>query len=244
MEIRTTVILAAILATVTGLAAVRVDILNILDPFGGVLLCGGLVGANWALGSDKKLNARARSLIRSDIWRARLHYLVHGIIIGACVLLAVWASSESIVDPEDERNKIVRVSRIEPWGGKGNYAILVEFAVTKIPTEGAIVQIALDRKPLMHDVRKGAPKRKDMQRTLANMSYEQNLPDLVQGTYVLNNPMSNHDVTPNTSIYHYFEADRPIEPVDILFFAVANNAEKIPSESISIGHAYRGWSRS
>jgi hypothetical protein len=167
----------------------------------------------------------------------------------ALYVFSDWQPDNPTLDPDNANNKYVRVTRIEPISGinpvevQGTHAVLIEFGVNEKRTEGLVCEILLNRDFLKSVVWEGAPGRTDKQRSFGMTEYT-DVPAMLVGDRVVRSPLISHNATPHTSIYHYFESDGSIEPLDILFFALPDNARRIHSESVPIGRAYSGWTPS
>jgi len=204
-----------------------------MDPVNVILMGGGLlwlwvtaVREDWAYA---RLNWVARN--------ALLRLAVGGLIVFVTAWIARGAYTPPLTDPEAAENKYIRVNRISPPDGKSKYAILVEFGVTELPSEGLAVTI----RPYAGDHDEdwyGVPGKTHKQANDVEMLYD--------GKLSAENPVLrlNHatlQLTPRKSYYLCIMSNRETaEPNDILYFAVELNerATLSPKKEI-LGHQYR-----
>lgn len=227
------------------IASIRQDLLRQYDPAGAVLLCISLCAINWAIWRDQQLEPHIADLLQTEYLRAAAEFGIYGAIVGACFMSGVM-SIRGLKDPDDRRNKIVRVYRIDPpWEGKdfkgGKYAVLVEFAVSKINTDGLAVEVSLSSPYLKNlpVVMRGPARFTHRPKRVGMQSDGLNVPEFLVGDYVFRKCIGNHSATPSMSLYYYFEANEKIEPLEILYFANQANALKVESAALKIGKAYK-----
>lgn len=143
-----------------------------------------------------------------------------------------------LIDPEATENKYVHVTpRVSPPDGKSKYAMLIEFGVNKVPSEGIAVAVRVNTDYWTDWY--GEPGRTDGQlendaemRRDGKYSAENTVIRLSNGTLQL---------TPRKSYYLCITSSRELrDPNDILYFAVElNERTTLSPQKELLGHQYQ-----
>ncbi len=144
-----------------------------------------------------------------------------------------------IKDAEDQRNKYVCVSHITPsWWDRGSHAVLIEFGVVKLPSDGFAVEIQMDGEFVKNDMYLDAPR---MARPKAELLVVIAGPAkrFLVGKNTFQVSCRNEDITPKKSFYVYLESNGFIEP-DLMLFYTAPSVAIGPSDAaLRAGLSYR-----
>lgn len=215
----------------------EMSILGLQSELIGVILLGlaSLCGACFVL--------EFFSLKKRVVWQCSSAFVV----VAATSSVATIVYQEPIKNPEDARNKFIRVTRIsEPWEGKDEFGILIEFRVREIPTSGHIAEVKFNASNFAHhQVMVGDPNVTTNLLPVVTRPGDrnENVPQLMGGENVLRESLYSCNSTRSQSIYWYIESHDEIWPEDILFFALPSSANKLRSEALQIGRSYGGWKR-
>jgi hypothetical protein len=145
------------------------------------------------------------------------------------------AHKPAVVDPEATENKYVRIMRVPSQNASFEYAILVEFGVMKVNSEGFVVGVcpAVEQFDLWY----GLPGRTDRQTDFVVFSHEK---DAQSNTLWVRMPEFN--ISPRRSYYLCLlsHTEQDIKPEGIMYFAVAANEKALVwSQRDKIGHQYQ-----
>jgi len=158
-------------------------------------------------------------------------------IVAAVTLVTGWFArgvyKPTLGDPEARENKYIRVMPIPSPSEGFRHAILIEFGVRQVNSEGFVVGIQPPGDKFRHWF--GVPGRMDVQREFTPYGY-----DIDQRTETFWIKKFDFVISPRRSYYLcIMYAQDAIEPNDMMYFAVAANEKALlPSVQKKIGHQY------
>lgn len=204
-----------------------------MDPLNTIIMGGGLLlFFVTAIHEDWKYD-RLNWIRRHTLFRL----VVGGVIVFATAWIARGAYAPSLMDPESAKNKYVRVTPMTSSDLQSRCAVLVEFGVRHVNSEGFAVEI----KPCgdSHKQWFGTPMR-DIVQFEPGMTFG----GPRNGTLFVDR--ADFQITPRTSYYVCVmgQTEADIEAKDILYFAIPGNATSLVlPEKERVGHQYEpiGW---
>ena len=166
---------------------------------------------------------------------------IHWVFVVAVIFATGWFAravhKPALADPEAAENKYVRIKRITPPEAKLQHAILVEFGVEKLNSEGIAVAVTFDGD--RWDDWWGEPGRTDKQDEQTGVLQLEG-PGVIDGVLRVRYPL--FSVTPRKSYYICIMSyQRELaEPNDVIYFAAAVNEKAMASPNReTTGHQYR-----
>lgn len=214
-----------ILPAIIGLRGAKVDAINVV-----------LIGA-WVLWLlfDAVLTVQWEHSLVARVTKSNwVRLTIVGVVASVTACFACAVHIPALTDPEATENKYIRITNVYPPDKRFAHAILIEFGVTELNSEGLAVAVhyAGDR----HEDWYGMPGRTDKQNNDIEMHYD--------GKLSADNPILrlNHEtfqLTPRRSYYMCIMSNREMaEPEGILYFAVALNDRVISPRRDKLGHQY------
>jgi hypothetical protein len=203
-----------------------------MDPVNIIVIGGGLL---WLWVTAVREDWARTHLNR--IARNRLVRLIGGgLIVFATAWIARGAYIPPLTNPEAAENKYIRINQITPPDGKSKHAILIEFGVTRIPSEG--LAIAVHHTGDHDEDWYGLPNKSHKQANDVDMLYDGKFSAENQ---VLRLNHTTFQLTPRKSYYLCIMSNTQIaEPNDILYFAVElNDRTTLSPTREKLGHQYK-----
>ncbi len=222
----TGLMLLTVLPTIIALRSTKMDPVNVILIGAGVLWVW-IAGVLWE-------------------WKHRpVQTIAKNVIVrcGGGILIAFFTGwlahsvyEPPLTNPEATGNKYIRVKKVAPPDARFESAILIEFGINKVRSEG--LAIAVNFKGDTYEDWCGEPDRTEKQHADVRMEYDG---QLSATNPVLRLSHETLDVTPRKSYYLcIMSLSKEMEdPNDILYFAVAMNEQTtLPSRKTELGHQY------